>query len=120
VFVDGVSRMAEWSPEDRELDVLSRQYAGVIQRCRLEALGERLASGGPIAILHSTCGFSGERWSLRLADGHDLRLRLYWPRRSVVRELWSVRWRDEVGWQLAVKSADGQALVLIAYLAEIR
>jgi len=116
---DGPVSVKYRSLEDRELDSLSRHYAGLIQQIRLEAFDERLTALGPQRVRFNQCGLSGDRWLICLDDGTLLRLKLYSPRHAAVAAVCSVRWHHDSEWCVEVRQLDGDPLVLRAYHAEL-
>jgi hypothetical protein len=107
------------SPE-REVDLLTKHYSGLVQRCRVEALGDKLVKRGPLVIVHCTRSWSGQRCRILLEDGTELRLKLYWARKVEPDRLCSVRWYEEAGWLAVVARASDEPVRLWAYCAELR
>lgn len=111
--------VSQRSPEERELEALSRRYAGLVHQVRLEALDERLARVGPRRVRFNRCGLSGDRWTIYFDDGDQLRLKLYWPQSAAICAVCSVRWLWNKEWRVAVRERDGHSLDLHAYHAEL-
>lgn len=95
-----------------ELDGLSNQV-------RIEQLAARLTEQGPLAARDTVVWRGGTRVALHLDDGSILRLRLFWARHGVVAAIESVRFDDEIGWVLVVRTTAGERRVDYAWLAEL-
>jgi hypothetical protein len=103
---------------DIEMRLLEREQAGVVHKFRLDHLARRL-DRGPIAIQDTLCGFSADRITMELDDGHLLAVRLLARCRVTIAALCSIHWDDRVGWLIVVRASSGDRLLLKAWRAEL-
>ena len=103
---------------DIEMRALEREQAGVVHKFRLDHLATRLERG-PIAVQDTLCGFSADRVTMELDDGHVLVVRLLRRRRITVAALCSIRWDDRVGWLIVVRASTGEHVLLKAWRADL-
>jgi hypothetical protein len=91
---------------------------GAANELRIERLRARLAEGA-LAVRDTIVRAGGRRVELQLDDGSTLSLRLFWPRRQTVAALSSVRWDDQVGWVVVVRTSGGERVIDYAWLATL-
>jgi hypothetical protein len=91
----------------------------VEERMRLDRLAVRLEERGPLAVRESTIRRGGTRLQLELDDGSTLWLRLFYPRRQAVAALIGVRWEEQIGWIVTVRTTSGERRDDYAWLAEL-
>lgn len=92
---------------------------GLTHQVRIERLASRLTEQGPMSVSDTVAWRGGTRLALHLDDASVLRLRLFWPRCGAVAAVEAVRFDDDIGWVLVVRTAAGERRVDYAWLAEI-
>ena len=103
---------------DIEMRALEREQAGVVHKFRLEHLAVRLQRG-PLAVQDTVCGFSADRLVMLLDGGETLVVRLLSRCRTTAAALCSIRWEDQLGWLIVVRTSTGDRILLKAWRAEL-
>jgi hypothetical protein len=104
---------------DDELDLLVRTNADYLNQVRIGRLIQRLEDDGPVDVSTERIGRFRDRVHLRLDDGLLCRLKLFWPLRSPISAIESVRWDDELSWVIIARTADGERRPLYAWLIQL-
>jgi len=92
-----------------ELEALGRKYVGLVHQARVEGLGRRLRNrDGRMRVTRSIALAGGRKLILRLDDGTELRLNLYWPERRPVASLCAIDWQEQIGWAIDLELWNNQ------------
>ena len=102
----------------REMDVLVRDYKGLIDRARLDWISGRLKASD-LAVRRSRINFRGDRVSLEFTDGSILKLSVLQPEWRPFATLCSMTRRDAYGWTVRGRSARGEALTCEVWQASL-
>jgi hypothetical protein len=98
---------------------LDRELSAMTGEVRLDLLAERVCEHGALAVRHSSACRLRRRVVLHLDDGSIMELSLYWPVRTPVAAVESVRFDPRVGWVVAARSTGGDRVVYLAWSARI-
>jgi hypothetical protein len=103
---------------ERELDLLAREYKGLIDGTRIDWLSKRLQASD-IAVRRSRSNFRGDRVSLVLDDGSTLKLNVARPEWRRFAALTSISRRDAQSWTVCGRSERGEPLTCDAWQASV-
>jgi hypothetical protein len=111
---DALGRMPE-----RELRGLMHEHEGIVHQYRMEGLRRLLETSGPVRVVRTSSGLSGDRHILVLDDGSVMRLKLRHPDRERFALLRSVRWHEPFGWIVRGDARNGRLIECCGWWASL-